>query len=86
VSETLNEKIVNPEERFEFVAEENLVAITTWVFIKNRVKMQHLEGKDSTVVKTGFANGLGGNKGGVIISIKLDSTWVSLVNCHLTAG
>jgi len=41
VETTLNEKIANKEERFDFVAEENLVAITTWVFVKNRVKVKH---------------------------------------------
>jgi hypothetical protein len=42
VMETLNEKIVSNEEKFDFVAEENLVAITTWVFVKNRVRIKHL--------------------------------------------
>jgi hypothetical protein len=41
VMETLNEKIVSNEEKFDFVAEENLVAITTWVFVKNRVRIKH---------------------------------------------
>ncbi len=86
IAETLNDKIVSSEEKFDFVAEENLVAITTWVFVKNRVKVKYFEGKESTTVKTGFANGLGGNKGAVIIFLKFDSTWISLVNCHLTAG
>lgn len=41
IVETLNEKIVGQDERFDFVAEENLVAITTWVFIKNKTKIKH---------------------------------------------
>lgn len=45
VVETLNEKIVSNEEKFDFVAEENLVAITTWVFVKNRVRIKHFEAK-----------------------------------------
>ena len=45
VGETLNEKITSNEEKFDFVAEENLVAITTWVFVKNRVKTKHFEAK-----------------------------------------
>lgn len=61
-----------------------MVGVATFVFITgslyNRVYLQ--EWKE---VKTGFKNNLG-NKGAIILFLQIDSTFITIINCHLTAG
>jgi hypothetical protein len=42
------------------IQEENLVAISTWVLVKNKIKVKYYEQGEKTIIKTGFGNGIGG--------------------------
>ncbi len=62
----------------------DMVGIATVVFISgdlyNRVYMH--EWKE---IKTGFKNNLG-NKGAITLFLQIDSTYITIMNCHLAAG
>jgi hypothetical protein len=61
-----------------------MVGIATLVFISgslyNRVYMH--EWKE---IKTGFKNNLG-NKGSIALFLQIDSSYITIMNCHLAAG
>ena len=61
-----------------------MVGVAMLVFVSgawiNRVSMH--EWKE---VKTGFKNNLG-NKGAIILFMQIDSTYMTIMNCHLAAG
>lgn len=62
----------------------DMVGVATLVFVSgalyNRVLLQ--EWKE---VKTGFKNNLG-NKGAIILFLQIDSSFLTIMNCHLAAG
>lgn len=61
-----------------------MVGISTFVFVSgllyNRVHLQ--EWKE---IKTGFNNNLG-NKGAITLFLQIDSSFITIANCHLAAG
>ena len=62
----------------------DMVGIATFVFISGALfnRVQQHEWFD---IKTGFKNNLG-NKGAVLLFLQIDSTYLTLTNCHLAAG
>lgn len=61
-----------------------MVGVASFVFVSgtlfNRI-YQH----SWLQVKTGFKNSLG-NKGAIILFLQIDSSYLTITNCHLAAG
>ena len=70
---------------YEFLQMQNLVGLLVLVFVKNKIVPRVTEIK-CDLVKTGKLGGSLGNKGGVLITMLIDGTRMTLVCCHLAAG
>lgn len=75
---------ISSNKAFVFLTGYDMVGVATLVFVSgalyNRVALQ--EWKE---VKTGFKNNLG-NKGAITLFLQIDSSYITIMNCHLAAG
>lgn len=80
----LHEATLGSNKTYVYLTSYDMVGIATLVFISgdlyNRVYMH--EWKE---IKTGFKNNLG-NKGAITLFLQIDSTYITIMNCHLAAG
>lgn len=72
------------QQNYIFIFSKNLVGILLMVFANERVKTR-ITKVEYDSVKCGVMNKLG-NKGAVMIRLRLDDTSLCFVNCHLEAG
>ena len=80
----LGEATANSNKAYVYLSCYDMVGIATLVFVSgalyNRVYMH--EWKE---IKTGFKNNLG-NKGSIALFLQIDSSYLTIMNCHLAAG
>lgn len=69
---------------FVHLTSNDLVGISTFVFVSGTL-FNRIYRHEWCSVKTGFKNSLG-NKGAIILFMQIDSSFLTLINCHLTAG
>jgi hypothetical protein len=70
--------------RYEYLTSKDLVGIAMFVFVNAEIK-ERLSNIEWFEVKTGFKGSLG-NKGMIVLFMEIDSTHVTIMNCHLAAG
>lgn len=84
IEKYLNELSADRKKAFVYLTSNDMVGVATFVFVSgqlyNRVYLQ-----EWLAIKTGFKNSLG-NKGAVLLFMQIDSTYLTLTNCHLAAG
>jgi hypothetical protein len=62
----------------------DLVGISTFVFANSKL-IDRISNIEWFEIKTGFKGSLG-NKGVIILFMRIDSSIVTIMNCHLAAG
>jgi hypothetical protein len=89
ILECLNDPNINRNRKddaqsFSFLTHHDLVGLATFIFSTRKVsqKVQNYEWLD---IKTGFKGNLG-HKGALMLFIQIDSSWFTLINCHLASG
>jgi len=69
---------------FVHLTSNDMVGIATFVYVSGHL-FNRIYKHEWTLVKTGFNNSLG-NKGSIMLFMQIDNTYLTLANCHLTAG
>lgn len=80
----LQKGMLTPSEQYTCLFQKEMVGLLSVVLIKETIS-DRISNISADSVKCGLGNQLG-NKGGVLISIRIDSTSLCFVNCHLDAG
>jgi len=70
--------------KFDFLTGHDLVGIATFVFVNAKL-VDRITNIDWFEIKTGFKGSLG-NKGVIVLLMTIDSTPITIMNCHLAAG
>lgn len=70
--------------RFDYLTGHDLVGISTFVFVSAKL-VDRINDIEWFEIKTGFKGNLG-NKGVIILFLTVDSTPITIMNCHLAAG
>lgn len=70
--------------KFDYLSGHDLVGIATFVFVNSEL-IDRITNIDWSEIKTGF-NGSLGNKGVIILFMTIDSSLITIMNCHLAAG
>lgn len=81
----INEQNRSPgNKRYDFLTGEDLVGIATFVFADEKL-VDRISDLQWNEIKTGFKGSLG-NKGATMLFLKIDSSPITIINCHLAAG
>ena len=70
--------------RYDFLTGHDLVGLSTFVFVNAKIT-DRVNDIQWFEIKTGFKGNLG-NKGVIMLFVKIDSTMLTIMNCHLAAG
>lgn len=75
---------VGNSKAFLHLASSDMVGVATFVFVSGALYNRVYQ-NSWLQVKTGFKNNLG-NKGAIMLFMQIDSSYITITNCHLTAG
>jgi hypothetical protein len=80
----LNEVGAAKDKAFVHLASNDMVGVATFVFVSGSLYNRVFQ-TSWLQVKTGFKNNLG-NKGAIMLFLQIDSSYLTIINCHLAAG
>ncbi len=74
----------NKNKSYVYLNSYDLVGLSTFVFVSNKI-YNRVHQQEWVEIKTGFKGNLG-NKGAIMLFLQIDSTYITIINCHLAAG
>ena len=84
IEKHLNDVGQDVGESFVHLTSYDMVGIASFVFVNGKY-FNRICKHEWCEIKTGFKNSLG-NKGAIVLFMQIDSTFITFINCHLTAG